>query len=63
MASAAPPDGGARPEELDGAGLAQQHPPFFDLQRGIVLGYFADVPRYRDLALVRAAGGLSGAAA
>jgi transcriptional regulator with XRE-family HTH domain len=24
---------------------------FFDLQRGIVLGYFAGVPRYRDLAL------------
>lgn len=40
--------------------LYYHSPAFFELQRGIVLGYFADVPRYRDLALAALDAGHAG---
>jgi len=40
--------------------LYYHSPAFFDLQRGIVLGYFANVPRYRDLALASLTAGYAG---
>jgi hypothetical protein len=40
--------------------LYYHSPAFFDLQRGIVLGYFASQPRYHDLALAALEAGYAG---
>jgi len=48
-----------RPEESP-PWLYYHSPAFFDLQTGIVLGYFADVPRYRDLSLAALETGYAG---
>jgi hypothetical protein len=48
-----------RPEESP-PWLYYHSPAFFELQQGIVLSYFAEVPRYRDLALSALESGYAG---